>query len=257
MALFVRDVLQLKSGKKLIIKPLDACKLFIDTTGIAFINMEKNADQEITAISFEDQEKISIGDQIMIKIGEVHSMYNVSMIIVDKKQTSVVIFSSLPNKTSTFLLPLLNKSKFQLKYDSYFVNAYISNCHTYLCLVYRYTGTNLYKQFEESMIQDKLCVKHIDYDKYHVMYLFKIPSEFKGDIEHFLEGKYSKFSNTLKKLILKFYNGEKQNMVYQIVSKSPNLKQLIEKDLNVKLDNDAELHSKPTLEQELYTIINK
>jgi len=104
------------------------------------------------------------------------------------------------------------------------------------------------------MITDKLCVKHIEYDKYHVMYLFKIPNGFEKDVEHFLEGRYSKFSDTLKKQILRFYNDpKKESVVAKIIYKSPDLKSLMEKDLNVKLSDATELASKPILEQEIYT----
>jgi len=254
MTTLLRDVIRLKNGKVLQLRPLDACKLLIDTTAIAYLNVQKDNDMNITSVSFEDQETISIGDEITITVGRVESMYKVNMIIVEKKQTAVILFSSLPNKTSTFLIPLLNKSKLQLKVDSYFVNGYVSDCHQYLCLLYRYTGTNLYKTFEEGMIKDKLCVKHIEYDKYHVMYLFKIPDEFKLDVEHFLEGNYSKFSDTLKKLILKFYGGGKDSIIAQIIYKSPNLKKLMEKDLNIRLGDNIELASKPILEQEIYNL---
>ena len=255
MTTLLRDVIRLKNGKVLTLRPLDACKLLIDTTAIAYLNVERDNERNVLSVSFEDQQKISIGDKLMVTIGQVQTMYKIQMIIVEKEQTAVILFSSLPNKTSTFLIPILNKTKLQLKIDSYFVNAYISNCHTYLCLLYRYTGTNLYKTFEESMITDKLCVKHIEYDRYHVMYLFKIPDEFKKDIEHFLEGKYSKFSDTLKQQILKFYGDSKKNSVIaKIIYKSPDLKKLMEKDLNIRLEDTIELASKPILEQEIYTI---
>lgn len=255
MTTVLRDVIRLKNGKVLTLRPLDACKLLIDTAAIAHLNVERDNERNVLSVSFEGQEKISIGDEILITLGRVQTMYKIQMILVEKKQTAVILFSSLPNKTSTFLIPILNKTKLQLKIDSYFVNAYISDCHEYLCLLYRYTGTNLYKTFEESMITDKLCVRHIEYDKYHVMYLFKIPTEFKKDIEHFLEGNYSKFTDTLKYQILKYYNdSKKDSVVAKIIYKSPDLKKLMEKDLGVSLSSDMELASKPDLEKETYKI---
>lgn len=254
MTKLLRDVIRLKSGKILQVKPLDACKLLINTSSIAYLNIQKDNDMNVTSVSFENQEAVSLGDEFLISVGSVESIYKVNMISVEKNRTAVIIFSSLPNKTSIFLTPMLNKSRNQLKIDSYFINSYISDCHQYLCLLYRYTGTNLYKTFEENMIKDKLCVKHIEHDKYHVMYLFKIPDEFKSDIEHFLEGNYSKFSKELKNLILKFYNGEKNSTIVQIINKSPSLKKIIEKDLNVKLEDNAELASKPILQREIYPL---
>ena len=248
------NVIQLKSGKKLKIVPLDACKLLIDLSSLAFINTFKNEKSDIMSISFEDQFELSVNDEIIVRIGNIKSSYKIKMIIVSKQQDSVILYSSLPNKTSTFLLPLLNKSKYQLRTESYFVNAYISDCKEFICLLYRYTGTELYKKFEMNMMVDKLCVKHIEYDKYHVMYLFKIPDEFKQDIEHFLEGSYSKFSDTLKKLIQKFYGGTKESIVCQTIYRSETLKKMIEKDLQISLEKDAEFASKPIIENEIYKI---
>lgn len=252
----LRNVINLKNGKTLSIVPLDGKKLLINTSNIAYLNTEVDNKLNIKSISFENDVSISIDDEIEVNIGmqDMLSVYKVKMIIVENNNQSVILFSSLPTKTSTFLIPLLNKNRFQLKHDSYFVNAFISSNREYLCLLYRYTGTDLYKSFEEKIIQDKLYIKHLDYDKYHVMYLFKIPDEFEEDIEHFLDGNYSKFSRKLKTLITKFYGSSKDSTIYQIIYKSPKLKNLIEESLGVKLKSDEELASKPILENEIYNL---
>ena len=248
------NIIELSGGKTLTVKPLDACRLFIDTTNLAFLNIEKNQDRDILSVSFEDKQIIRLGDRISVKIGVVDSVYEVKMIVIEKDQKSVILFSSLPNKTSTFLLPILNKTKNQLKYNTYFVNAYISQDHKQLCLLYRFTGTQLYKEFENNILKEKLCIRHIDYDQYHVMYLFRIPDKFEKDVEFFLEGKYSRFSDTLKNLIFKFYGSSTESIVYQVIHKSPSLRQMIENDLNVRLDDNMELASKPILEHEIINI---
>lgn len=250
----IRDVIRLKNGKILRIAALDACKLLVDVTSVAYIEERRNKDSDIISISFEGDETISVGDEVAIRVGLIHTVYKVKTIIFNKGRTNVILFSSLPTKTSTFLLPLLNKTKFQLRYDSYFVNAYISDCHKYICLLYRYTGTETYKTFEKTMLADKLCVTHIDYDRYHVMYVFRIPDQFIPDVQNFLKGKYSLFSPELKRLIIKFYGGTKESVIFQIIYKSPALKATIEKDLGVELDKDAELASIPVVENEIYNL---
>jgi hypothetical protein len=245
------NIIELENGKILSVKPLDASRLFIDTSNIAYLNIQKNKDNNISKVSFEDDKWISLGDKLTVKIGLVDSVYEVKMIVVEKNQQNVILFSALPNKTSTFLLPLLNKTKNQLKYDTYFVNAYLTKDRKHLCLLYRFTGTKHYKEFEDSMLKEKLCIKHIDYDPYHVMYLFRIPDKFKEDVNFFIEGKYSKFSNTLKSLIFRFYGSSTETVIFQVIHKSPQLKAMIENDLHVKLDDDMELASKPILEQEI------
>lgn len=245
------NIIELSNGKILSVKPLDASRLFIDTSHLAFLEVEKNDDGDVVAVSFEDKQKIRLKDKILVKIGVIDSQYEVKMIIVEKNRKNVVLFSALPNKTSTFLLPMLNKTKNQLKYDTYFVNAYISQDHNHLCLLYRFTGTTHYKEFENNILKEKLCVQHVDYDPYHVMYLFRIPNQFKEDIEYFLEGNYSKFSDSLKSMIFRFYGSSTETIVFQVIHKSPALKEMIEKDLYVKLDDSMELASKPIVENEI------
>ena len=245
------NIIELSNGKILSVKPLDASRLFIDTSNLAFLNTEKNQDGDITLVSFEGKQNITLGDKISVKIGIIDSVYEVKMIIVEKKQQNVILFSSLPNKTSTYLLPLLNKTKHQLKYDTYFVNAFLTEDLRELCLLYRFTGTKNYKEFEDSMLKEKLCVKHIDYDPYHVMYLFRIPDKFRDDIHFFLDGKYSMFSDTLKSSIFRFYGSSTETIIFQVIHKSKQLRELIERDLHVKLDEDMELASKPIPEQEI------
>ena len=88
---------------------------------------------------------------------------------------------------SKFLLPLLGKSKHQLKYFTYFVNAFLDESLDYLLILYRFTGTEQYKEFESTMMSDPLFVNHIEYDNFHEMYKFKIPREFYGDVHMFMQ----------------------------------------------------------------------
>lgn len=243
------NVIELTGEKLLPVKPLDATRLLIDTSSLDFLDIEKNTEGEINSISFEGKLNICLGDKISIKFGIVDSAYYTKMIVVDEQQKNVIIFSSLPTKTSTFLTPLVYMTKLQLKYDTYFENAFLHSDLKHICLLYRCTGTNQYKEFESSILKEKQCKKHFNFDPYHVMYLFRIPDHFRKDIEFFLNGKYSGFSVILKDLITNFYG--KDAIVYQVIHKDRTLKEIIEKDLDVKLDEDMELASKPILEQEV------
>jgi hypothetical protein len=244
-----KNVIELSSDKLLPVKPLDATRLLIDTSSLDFLDIEKNPGGEIKSISFEGKLRICLGDKISIKIGIVDSPYFTKMIVVDAQQKNVVIFSSLPNKTSTFLTPLVNMTKLQLKYDTYFVNAFLHSDLKHICLLYRFTGTNPYKEFENSLLKENQYERHFAFDPYHKMYLFNIPVHFRKDIEFFLDGKYSRFSSTLKGLITNFYG--KDSIIFKVIHKDRALKEIIEKDLDVTLDEDMELASKPMLEQEI------
>jgi hypothetical protein len=248
------NAIKLVNGKIFRIRAIDARKLLINTSNAAYLEKETNEEGNITNVVIEGKVSIKLGDKIQIKVGEVDSVYEIQYIIISKGDKSIVLFSSLPTKTSTFLLPLLGKTKMTLKFDSYFVNAFLDNKHELLCLLYRFTGTQIYKNFEETMIKDAACVNHIDYDPYHVLYIFKIPENYKPDIENFLEGKYSAFSKGLRQKIWRFYGKEDGTAVLQIVRRDKELKEKMEELLNIRLSDESELASKPELEKEIYNI---
>jgi hypothetical protein len=246
---------KIKVGNRITIKviPIDARKLYLDTSNIAFINtgMDENNDH-ITSISLEDKITIKKGDKFRILLGAVNTIYEVTYMIVDKRGKSVIIYSSLPTKTELFLLPILGKTKTQIMYDSYFVNAQLDYTHKYLCITYRFTGTIAYKRFENSMMTDPMFISHLEHGKNHVVYIFLIPPGFAEDIVSFIEGKYSKFSKALRKQIQKFHGTDDSKPLYEIITRNKLLKKDMEKYLGVKLPANSELASKPNLKIEIY-----
>jgi hypothetical protein len=246
---------KIKVGNRITVQvtPLDARKLHLDTSNIAFINtgMDEN-DDHITSVSLEDKITIKKGDKFKLLLGAVNTIYEVTYMIVHQKGKSVIIYSSLPTKTELFLLPLLGKSKIQMMYDSYFVNAQLDYTKKYLCLTYRFTGTNAYKRFENFMVTDPMFISHLEHGKNHVVYIFLIPSGFTKDIELFIEGKYSKFSKALRKQIQKFHDADENKPLFEIMNRNKLLKKDMEKYLGVKLPANSELASKPNLKIEIY-----
>ena len=247
------NTIKFSNGKVISIMSLDAVRLYLDTSDIAFLHpkMDKS-NNHIISISFEDKLTIKKGDQFSLIVGNVKTVYDVVYMIIENKGKSVTVYSSLPTKTGLFLLPVLNKTAVQLKFGSYYVNCYLDHTHEYLCLKYRFTGTMTYKTFEKYMITDPLCVSHLEHGKYHVIYIFKIPSGFKEDVLSFVEGKYSKFSKALKGRIKKFYGREDSKSMMDIINQDAILKTQMEKYLNMKLPVNSELASKPISKTEIY-----
>jgi len=197
-----RSPIILPNRKTLAVEPVNGKCLHIDTSSVAFLDIEKGKDDYITSISIEKEYVIKIGDIFEVNIGAITSQYEVKFMAIEKNDKSIVLFSSFPTRTTTFLLPLLNKTKTQLRYDTYFVNSYIDDQSESISLKYRFTGTELYKEFEQILMSDPLFITHRDYDPYHVIYNFRIPKEFHVDVEAFKEGKYSLFSKPLRQRIL-------------------------------------------------------
>ena len=248
------DSIKFINGKELKITPVDARTLNVDVSSVAYLEEKKDMDNNIISVDLEGKYTLDLTSQIAVRVGKVESLYEVKYIIISSDRKSILLLSSKPTKTSTFLLPLLGKNKKALKFNSYYVNAYLDETHKRLCLLYRFTGTDLYKQFEESIMKDTLCVSHEEYDPYHVIYVFNIPEKHHEDVKHFLNGAYSKFSEALKRAIWKFYGQQDGTMVMSVVSRSKDLRREMEKLLGTKLAKEAELASKPDMEIEIYKI---
>jgi len=248
------NFINLSAQKKLEIEVISGKSLYINTSSVAFLNTQHDKSGYVTSVSLEDKHEIKLGDKFKVRLGLVDSVYEVKFIAIEKDDKSIVLFSSFPTKTRIFLLPLLNKTKTQLRYDSYFINAFIDDKSEHISLLYRFTGTEMYKKFEQIMMSDPLCVTHKDYDPYHVMYVFRIPDEFQADVEAFKEGKYSLFSKTLRQRILKFYGNEDEAATMKIIKQDESLRKQLSEHFGYDLPEDAELASKPDLKVEIYNI---
>ena len=159
------------------------------------------------------------------------------------------------NKSKTYLLPLLSEVvEFDLKFYKYIKNCYIfDNLGKYEDCVFLLHDFNFknpeFTAYEHKLIKNEYFVDLIDIDNY-VVYIFKFPKEYIAEYNHFINGKYSKFGVDAKELILQFYTKIYRNnpnavkfllTTKQILFKEKALKNKLEKDLKVELDEEAEL----------------
>jgi hypothetical protein len=249
-----KNVIELLNNKTVSIDAIDSSRLLINTSNVAFLDIIKNKDNNVEGISFEGKETILLDDEIEVLIGAVKSIYKIRGILVSNDKKSVLLFSTFKNKTTSYLLPILGKTLTSLKFNSYFINAFIDESKLYIGLLYRYTGTNLYKEFENELSKDSNYIKHIEVSPYEVMYIFRISEMYHEDIKQFFEGNYSKFSKSLKMKISAFYSLTKDSYQYQVLNKSENLRKKLEADLGCNISEDAELVSKPIFEQETFKL---
>lgn len=247
------EIIKLGNNKTLSFRPLDGRRLYLDISNIAFFNSKMDENNvHIASISLEDKITINKGDEIQLRVGSVKTVYKVAYIVIEKKGKSVIIYSSLPTKTEMFLLPTLGMSKKNLKYESYFVSAQLDTTQKYICLKYRFTGTEAYKEFEKEMLAHPLCVSHLEHGPHHVIYIFSIPSGFKEDVISLIGGKYSKFSKALKGRISKFHGKQNSEPLMDVINRNKYLRENLEKVLGVELPVDSELASKPDINIEIY-----
>lgn len=248
-----KDKIKVGTHAVINVMTLDGRRLYLDTSNIAFMNTEMDEDNNhIVSISFEDKVTLRKGDLVRMEVGTVKTVYEVKYMIIEKKGKSVVVYSSLPTKSEMFLLPALEKTAAQLKHSSYFVSAQLDYTHKYLCLTYRFTGTSAYKQFENYMLTDPLCVSHLEHGKHQVTYIFKIPLKFTADVLSFIEGRYSKFSKALIDRIRRFHDTDTGKPLLDIIKQNKDLKANMERYLGIELPANSELASKPDVNIEIY-----
>lgn len=117
----------------------------------------------------------------------------------------------------------------------------------------------------EHRIKNNIYFKKLIDLEDEVLYIFNFPEEYLNEYLYFKDGKYSKFGEDAKELILefwyKFYKDNKQAIPFlvkikQILFRDEKLRRKLEKELDEKLDEDAELSSIPDLEKELFKFKN-
>lgn len=153
-----------------------------------------------------------------------------------------------PNQSFVFLLPLFN-----IRNTNVIVNTYLGNSKTAF-------DNKLYvlTEVRSDEIENNIYL----IDKYKTengmfMYELKIPEHFENDYRHFLNGKYSKFSEKAKDAIItkiarSSAKASKDTIIYSILYKTEKRRKQLEKDLDVKLPADAELASIFNPDLELY-----
>ena len=86
----------------------------------------------------------------------------------------------------------------------------------------------------------------------YVIFIFKVPTTQRKNYNHIINGEYSKVDVLYKNKILEFHNFTTEGDLEQILFRSKNRRQRLEKQLGVKLPEFAELHSIMDLEDETF-----
>lgn len=174
------------------------------------------------------------------------------------------------NKSKTYLLPLLAEAIdidtrfFNNLYNTYIydVNEKYENC---LFILHDFSFKNPeFTAYEHKLVDNPLFVDLIDIDN-KVLYIFKFPEEYLPEYRLFKQGKYSKFGEDAKKVIMNFFGNIYQGnlnavkfllALKQILYQDKKLRQRLEEDLKVTLPIDAELTDIASTEQETFEVTN-
>lgn len=168
-----------------------------------------------------------------------------------------------PNKTSNYVLPMLGNTVGEFKSNELFPqcqfrSAFLGdNTHDIykndkILLCYKFSGKQEYINFENTLRDNFYYVDEYEVDKMHTMYVFDVPKTYIDDYLKFLEWKPSKFSNSYKIQIQKFYNLSEKHPLYQTLYKKEERYKELEKQYDITIPRDLEASSSPHWDIEYY-----
>jgi hypothetical protein len=162
-------------------------------------------------------------------------------------------------ETVRYVLPMLYSKD---RNDSFFITKNFENCYIgdgnhpelgrKIFLLYNYQMSIEYVKFERKMELMSEFDTDYDYgDERQVMYVLNIPEEHTEDLQHFLKGEYSQFSDELKVKILKFWGIKNEETLFYGTLYANNAAK--ENLLVNSFDNAPdEYWPKPVLSREIY-----
>lgn len=172
------------------------------------------------------------------------------------------------NISLTYLLPLLSEViGIEPGFNRHIVNTFIlddmekyQNCF-YLLHDFSFRNPE-FTAYEHKITNNQYFVDLIDIDN-KVLYIFKFPEDYMHEYKSFKQGKYSEFGKDAKESILNYYgtvySGNLNAVsfllkVRQILFKDEKLKRTIEKELNTRLPEGAELRSIMSTSEETFNL---
>jgi hypothetical protein len=162
--------------------------------------------------------------------------------------------------TGTFIVPFLGHNRDYFRWKKEFTNAFIGtdmygDYGEYIYLLYRFDGTREFGEFEDGLQASPHYVDCIDPDKYHTLYKFSIPTEWRKDIDLVMQGKYSQVSPAAKERIFEFHSSNRNKPIGQVLYRCPARRQKMEKEMGVEpgtLNKDSELLNMFNRKDEIY-----
>ncbi len=166
------------------------------------------------------------------------------------------------NKSAFFLAPLtlIPKNYFEKAINYFALNAHYPNLSNHVFVLFE---KDLLEEFEISRLQTTNIFEKVEEYGEFLLFTFKLLPTFTKDYSLFLEGKYSKYSEKAKQVILKYI----PTHVYDPIAKTkvlsngfkviyPQKQDRIQLEilLGVTLKEDAEIYSSPDLDIETFNI---
>lgn len=169
-----------------------------------------------------------------------------------KERVPVIIKQT---KATSFLLPMLGLSTSY--YGTNLINVYIGDKEkpefdNKILLLFRLSNDHFFEDIEAEITHMSEFIASYDVEPNKIMFVFDVIDEYREDYKLFLEGSYSKFSDILKKETLRLNRLGPNSNVWGAFNRSEKIKKLQEERIGEELPKNAEVISKPELEEEIF-----
>lgn len=160
-------------------------------------------------------------------------------------------------KTTSYIAPMISENLSPFK-EFNFLNCYLGDHGydvkyedaLYLRVAPEEFNTG-FKKLTEQVRKSKEYITDYDLPNREVMFVFQIGTQYKQDLEHFKNGKYSKIDrNYVEK---NFLQNSKR---YKVLTRDPEYRVMLEELLSIHLPANAELASIPEASTEIFRFNN-
>ncbi len=224
----------------------DNLRGFILSTNSKDVLIKRNKEYYITTVIIEDTYRLKLGD--IITVDEIDYQVN----IIQQIDDMFYCIQEPITKTSQFIFPMLGYNSKLYDFNKNFYNAYLSDCYTFIYLVYKFSSDENYLVLEEQLTNHKGFREIIDPNPDTVVFKFEIPEKYWNDVNLIMKGKYRELTPKLKTNIYKFHNLNSTSRTYKTLYNSKKFRESIEEELDVIIPEDIDLISKPIIEHEIW-----
>lgn len=234
----------------LIYTPIDALSFKI--SGDTHLLTPNKKDNIIQSLESPEGDIFSLGLTVEIR----RRKYKVNIIeeIISRGKKYYIVYVSKRTKSSTFLLPMLGGSRNLYFWDTLLLNCFLATKEDSDCiaLLYRWSADPLYIKFEKALTKFKFFRRRYDPTPNCVMFIFDIPKKYVRNYKKFIDGKYSKLSQSYKFKLLEFHDKDLDDTLGQVLFKTSRRRESLEKKLGIALPKESELLSIIDIEKETY-----
>lgn len=263
----MKNVVKLESGKELWLTSRSSREVILRHHSLSSVNEIKNKKGKILKLQI-DNYSVEVGTILRIKLFNSDILPFKVNYIEKLGENKYSLLATRLTKATRWIMPMLrvkNETYTSMRYYSHLVNCYVGTesegYMPYIYLVYRFSGSMEFREFENSLRTHELFDSMVDIDKHHIMYIFEMTEQQKEIFNLFKLGKYSKFPEDYKKRILNFVINPADSpteadrevtVTYGALYKTGLQRQRIEAQIGTDLPKDAEYFSIPIEKEEVF-----